>query len=180
VPCDASTNGEIDPSMVEVAGQWWLLDKTNGNGVGKPTIFYSQRIGPDGFPFGPRFALLTSDQPWEMGMIEAPSLIQNPATGQWWIVFSAGSNDIKDPTYQIFTAPCDGAAGPCHIHSVVKLVSRNAQGAAPGEEYAFEAKGGQAWIAYNPGGYFAAPVLRPLALVKLDFDDLGTPYVVTP
>ncbi len=180
VPCDASTEGEIDPSMVEVAGQWWLLDKTNGNGAGKPTTFYSQRVGPDGMPYGPQYMLLTSDQPWEQGMIEAPSLIRSPLTKQWWLVFSSGSSDYHSPTYQIFTTPCDGPAGPCHIQSVVKLVGSSPQGAAPGEEYAFRGPDGQAWIAYNPDGYFFPPATRPLALVKLDFDHHGTPYVVTP
>jgi hypothetical protein len=180
VPCDVGDNGDIDPSMALLSGQWWLLDKSNGNAVGKATKFFSQRIGPDGMPTGPRFTLLTSDQPWEAGMIEAPSLIQNPTTGQWWLVFSAGSVDVNNPTYQIYATPCDGAEGPCHIGRVVKLVSRNAQGAAPGEEYAFDATDGQAWIAYNPGSYFAQPTGRPLALVKLDFDDRGEPYVVTP
>jgi hypothetical protein len=180
VPCDADINGDIDPAMARVSGQWWLLDKTNANAVGKPTTLLSQHIGPDGMPAGPRFTLLTSDQPWESGMIEAPSLVQNSTTGQWWLVFSAGSTDVNNPTYQIYTTPCDGAEGPCHIGRVVKLVSRNAQGGAPGEEYAFDDTDGQAWIAYNPGAFFAQPTDRPVALVKLDFDDRGEPYVVTP
>ncbi len=180
VPCDTDVNGDIDPSPVEVSGQWWLLEKSNGIAVGKPTTFSSQRIGPDGMPFGPRFTLLVSDQPWEVGQIEAPNLIQNPTTKQWWLVFSAGGIDLDNPSYQIYTTPCDGPQGPCHIGSVVNLVTRNAQGAAPGEEYAFDASDGQAWIAYNPGAYFAPPLNRPLALVKLDFDDRGVPFVVTP
>jgi hypothetical protein len=180
VPCDADINGDIDPSMVMISGRWWLLDKTNANAVGKPTTLYSQRIGPDGMPSGPRFTLLTSDQPWEMGLIEAPSLVQSPTTRQWWLVFSAGGADPSNPSYQIYTTPCNGPEGPCHIGSVVKLLSRNAQGMAPGEESAFDAADGQAWIAYNPGAFFAAPTNRPLALVKLDFDDQGEPYVVTP
>lgn len=179
-PCDADLNGDIDPSMAHVSGQWWLLEKTNGNGVGKPTSFLSQRIGPDGMPTGPRVTILTSDQPWEQGMIEAPNLVSNPATGQWWLVFSAGSYDPADPTYQIYTVPCGGPQGPCHSDRVVRLIGPNAQGAAPGEQFTFDAVDGQAWIAYNPGAYFAPPINRPLALVKLDFDDGGTPYVVTP
>jgi hypothetical protein len=180
VPCDTDVNGDLDPSPVKVSGQWWLLEKSNGIAVGKATTFLSQRIGPDGIPFGPRFTLLVSDQPWEMGQIEAPSFIQNPTTKQWWLVFSAGGIDLDNPSYRIYTTPCDGPQGPCHIGSVVKLVSRNAQGMAPGEEYAFDASDGQAWIAYNPGAYFAPPQNRPLALVKLDFNDQGGPYVVTP
>lgn len=180
VPCDADLNGDIDPSMVRIAGHWWLLDKTNANAVHRPTTFFSQRIGPDGMPEGARLTLLTSDQPWESGMIEAPSFVQAPGTGQWWLVFSAGGGDPGAPTYQVYAVPCDGAQGPCRIGEVVKLLSTNSQGLAPGEEYAFDAVDGQAWIAYNPGAFFAAPTNRPLALVKLDFDDQGSPYVVTP
>ncbi len=180
VPCDADTNGDIDPSMVKVSGQWWLLDKTNANAVHQPTTFFSQRIGADGMPEGPRLTLLSSDQPWESGMIEAPNLIQAPRTGQWWLIFSAGGLDPNAPTYQVYAAPCQGVQGSCRSSDAVRLLARNAQGLAPGEEYAFDAVGGQAWIAYNPGAYFAAPINRPLALVKLDFDDQGSPYVVTP
>jgi hypothetical protein len=166
--------------MVRVNGEWWLLCKTDGDAVGQPTTFLSQRIGRDGLPYGPRFTLLTADQGWESGTIEAPNLIQNPGTGQWWLVFSAGNFDPGRPTYGIVTAPCDGPQGPCHIESVIHLVSRNFQGAAPGEEYAFVDPTGQIWIAYNPGGPFDPPNLRPLALVKLEFDTQGQPYVVTP
>lgn len=180
VPCDTGLNGDIDPSMALVAGQWWLLDKTNGNAVGKPTTFFAQRLARDGLPAGPRTALLTSDQPWEQGMIEAPNLIRNPANGQWWLIFSAGSVDPANPTYQIYAVPCDGPTGPCLIGNVVDLVSHNAQGVAPGEEFAFDDASGQGWMAYNPGAYFADPPSRPLALVKLDFGGQGEPYVVTP
>lgn len=179
-PCDSDLNGDIDPALVKVSGQWWLLVKTNANGVGKPTTFLSQRIGPDGMPYGPRYTLLTSDQPWEHGMIEAPSLTRNPVSGQWWLVFSAGSPDPDNPSYQMYMTPCDGPQGPCRIRNAVNLVTRNAQGAAPGEENVFVDPNGQAWIAYNTGGYFTEPSNRPLALVKLDFDDQGAPYVVTP
>ncbi len=180
VLCDTALNGDIDPSLVQVSGQWWLLYKTNANAVNEPTTFLSQRIGPDGLPYGPRLTLLTSDQPWEHGMIEAPSLVRNPVSGQWWLVFSAGDSDPANPSYQMYTAPCDGPAGPCEIRKVVNLVRPNAQGGAPGEENAFVDADGQAWIAYNPGAFFAPPTDRPLALVKLDFDDQGAPYVVTP
>jgi Glycosyl hydrolases family 43 len=180
VPCDASLNGDIDPSMVSASGHWWLLYKTNANAVGRPPTFYSQLIGPDGMPRGPRFVLLTGDQAWEMGMIEAQNLIQDRATGQWWVTFSAGRTEGTDPSYQMYAAPCNGPAGPCYIQGAVRLIGRNAQGAAPGEGYTFDTPDGQAWIAYNPGGYFTAPINRPLALVKLDFDDEGEPYVVTP
>jgi hypothetical protein len=180
IPCDVQVNGDIDPSMVNVAGQWWLLDKTNANGVGRPTTFFSQRLGPDGLPSGARFTLLTSDQPWEAGMIEAPSMVKDPSGNQWWIVFSAGRTTPNNPTYQIYIAPCDGVEGPCHAQRAAKLIGPNTQGAAPGEENVFVAADGQLWIAYNPNGFFIASSDRPLALVRLEFDRLGEPFVASP
>jgi Glycosyl hydrolases family 43 len=182
VSCDTSLNGDIDPSPELINGEWWLLYKTNANNpmVHQPTTLYSQRIGTDGMPYGPRFVLLTSTQPWEGGLVEAPKFVQNPKSKQWWLVFSSGSFDQHNPTYQIYTTPCDGPEGPCHIGGVVLLVHKNRQGSAPGEEDAFVALDGQIWIAYNPAGPFLQPDIRPLALVKLDFDEQGEPFVVTP
>ena len=62
----------------------------------------------------------------------------------------------------------------------MQLIGGSAQGIAPGEGNTFVDATGQAWIAYNPDAYFPSPAIRPLALVKLDFDDEGEPYVVTP
>jgi hypothetical protein len=181
IPCDDALAGDIDPSMVEVGGQWWLLDKTNANGVNEPTTIYSQQIGPDGLPSGPRYALVTSDLPWESGLVEAPNLISNPSTKQWWLVFSAGNfNAAIDPTYKIVAAPCDGPSGPCHESGIRSLVVGNAQGVTPGEQDAFVGADGQRWLAYNPGGPWGAPLQRPMALVSLNFDTNGVPYVFTP
>jgi arabinan endo-1,5-alpha-L-arabinosidase len=182
VPCDTALNGDIDPTPEFIDGQWWFMYKTNANNpmVHQPTTIFSQRIGADGMPYGPRVALLTSTQPWEGGLVESPNFVQDPGSKQWWLVFSSGRFDKSDPTYQIYTVPCDGPAGPCHIDRVVLLVRKNAQGLAPGEQFAFTAPDGQAWVAYNPDGPFLPPGIRPLALVKLDWDAQGEPYVVTP
>jgi hypothetical protein len=56
----------------------------------------------------------------------------------------------------------------------------NSQGVTPGEEDAFVDADGQRWIAYNPAGFWADPVHRPMGLVGLDFDINGVPYVFTP
>jgi hypothetical protein len=181
VPCEEAVGGDIDPSMVRVGSQWWLLDKTNANAVAKPSTINSQEIGPDGMPFGPRYTLLTSDLPWENGLVEAPNLVSNPATNQWWLVFSAGNYDTAtSPTYRISAAPCDGPSGPCHESRIRYLVVGNAQGVTPGEQTAFVGADGQRWISYNPAGFWADPVHRPAALVGLDFDINGVPYVFTP
>ena len=77
-PCDLLVGGGIDASPFKVGNQWWLVDKTNANSVGRPTVFYSQQIGSDGELTGPRYGILTSDLPWEEGLIEAPNFVENP------------------------------------------------------------------------------------------------------
>ncbi len=178
LPCDVALNGDIDPTMVRSGGQWWLMYKPNANAVGEPDSFISIEIGPDGWVTGPSHVVMTATQPWEADMIEAPSMVQN--RGQWWVVFSVGNPVGVVPTYHIAAAPCDGLAGPCHIGEVVSLVTSNLQGNAPGEQSVFTDTGGQIWVAYNPSGFSRRGDVRPLALVRLDFDHEGSPYVAPP
>ena len=124
--------------------------------------------------------MLVSNQLWEAGMIEAPSMVRNQSTGRWWVVFSAGSFSKILPTYEVVAAPCGGLTGPCNINQVVDLVSTNEQGPGPGEQSVSIDRNGQAWMPYNPAGPFHDPYFRPLAQVKLDFNLQGRPYVVTP
>ena len=176
-PCDALIGGDIDPSPFEVGDQWWLVDKTNGNSVGRSTTFYTQRIGRNGELVGPRYAILASDLSWEEGMIEAPNFVQSP-NRRWWLILSGGYFGPTDPTYRIAAVPCAGPKGGCDESGLTFLVDANRQGDAPGEQDAFVDQNGQWWLAYNPSGP-AAPS-RPLALVKLNFDARGIPYVSTP
>lgn len=177
---DLNQDGDIDPTMADSGGVWYLIYKVNGNTFRMATKFISMKLGSDGLPVGPEHLLLVSDEDWEGGMIEAPSLILNAANGQWWAVFSAGSFSKTDPSYEIVATPCRGLGGPCNINEVVDLVGTNQQGAGPGEQSVSVDQYGQAWIPYNPAGPFHNPFLRPLAQVKLDFNLQGLPYVVTP
>jgi Glycosyl hydrolases family 43 len=176
-PCDLLVGGDIDPSPFKVGSQWWLVDKTNANSVGRPTVFYSQRIAPNGEPIGQRYAVLTSDLPWEEGLIEAPNFVESP-DHHWWLIFSGGDFDLTRPTYRIAAVPCAGPEGGCDESRLTLLIGSNSQGTAPGEQEAFVDRTGQWWLAYNPDGP-GAPT-RPLALVKLNFDVKGIPYVSTP
>ncbi len=176
-PCDALIGGDIDPSPFEVGDQWWVVDKTNANSVGRSTTFYTQRIGRNGELAGPRYAILASDLPWEEGMIEAPNFVQGP-NRRWWLIFSGGWFGPTDPTYRIAAVPCAGPKGGCDESRLTFLVDANQQGYAPGEQDAFADQNGQWWLAYNPSG--PAALSRPLALVKLNFDARGIPYVSTP
>jgi hypothetical protein len=179
-PCDLLVGGDIDPSPFKVGNQWWLVDKTNANPLGLPTVLYSQRIGTNGELSGPRYPILTSDLPWEDGLVEAPNFVESPEH-QWWLVFSGGNRDLTGPlptTYRIAAVPCRGPEGGCDESELTVLVEGNQQGAAPGEQEAFQDQSGQWWLAYNPDG--PSSPNRPLALTELNFDAAGIPYVSRP
>jgi arabinan endo-1,5-alpha-L-arabinosidase len=177
---DFTMDGDIDPSMTEDDGTWYLIYKINGNTFGKPTEAIAEKIGPTGLPIGPEHLLLESGLSWEAGMVEAPRMIQNQSNGRWWLVFSTGSFSNLDPSYEIEAVPCHSITGPCYIDQVVALVATNVQGHGPGEESLSTDQYGQTWMPYNPEGPFRDSALRPLAQVKLDFNLQGEPYVVTP
>ena len=81
-------------------------------------------------------------------------------------------------TYRIAAVPCAGPEGGCDESRFVFLVGGNRAGIAPGEQDAFVDQHGQRWLAYNPDGPDVPD--RPLALVELNFDTRGVPYVSTP
>jgi hypothetical protein len=188
---DLKTGGSIDPQPVEDgSGQWWLLFKQDRNQLSLPTTIDSVRLGVDGLPTGPMHVLLTADQPWQHGLIEAPGMIQDPVTKRWWVTFSAGKfsggdrSDVYQPgestNYQIVAAPCRGPGGPCTMSDLVHLVSSNQQGTGPGEQSVFVDADGVTWMAYNPIAPFLAPAHRPMALVRIGFTSRGVPYAARP
>ena len=178
--CPAAAGGDIDPEPVRARdGTWWLTWKYNGNVSGQPTALLSMQLGSNGEPVGPVHTLLTSDQPWEAGMLEAPSFVEDQVTGTWWLTFSAGDFGTPD-TYQIAAVPCASLGGPCDDADPVHLVSTNSQGPGPGEQSTFTEFNGDMWMVYNPNGPFVDPSDRPLAVVRLGFDAAGNPYVGSP
>jgi hypothetical protein len=178
--CASTTGGDIDPEPVRARdGSWWLTWKYNGNVTGQPTALLSVQLGADGRPTGPVNTLVTSDQPWEVGMVESPSFVQDEETGTWWLTLSGGDFGTPD-SYQIAAIPCASLAGPCYDAYTVHLVATNTQGVGPGEQSTFTESDGAMWMLYNAAGPFRDPALRPLALVRLGFTTAGLPYVGDP
>ena len=178
--CPVAQGGNIDPTPIQDrSGQWWLTYKFNGNVVGQPTVLRSVQLGSDGRPTGPVHDLLTSDLPWEAGLIEAPSFVLNPDTNLWWLTFSAGDFGAGR-TYQVVAVPCYGLGGPCVEGYLTHLVAANAQGQEPGEQSVAVGRDTSRWLLYNPAGPFADPALRPLAVARLGFDAAGVPYLGDP
>ncbi len=108
--CDAPEGGSIDAStFVDADGSRWLLWKTDGNRLGRPSVLKSVRLDGDGRPVGPVSVLLRSGMWWEHGVIESPELVRGAAG--LVLVYSGGR--WNDHTYAVGTARCDTPAGPC-------------------------------------------------------------------
>lgn len=109
--CELDAGGAIDPSfLVTGEGTIRLLYKTDGNCCGVATSIRTVSLDETATSVvAEARTLLTADQPWEGGIVEAPSMI---AVGdRWLLLYSA--NDWEDAAYAVGAAWCDTAVGPC-------------------------------------------------------------------
>jgi arabinan endo-1,5-alpha-L-arabinosidase len=110
--CDLDHGGSIDPSFVaDGAGRRWLLYKDDGNCCGLPTALHTVPLNPSATALaGSPALLLTADQPWEGGLVEAPSMAE---VGDRWLLLYSG-NRWDTAGYAVGAAWCDTPVGPCH------------------------------------------------------------------
>ncbi len=109
--CPYQEGGAIDPSIyVRSDGTPWLLWKSDGDCCNQPTYIYSQQLSPDGLStVGIPHELIGATQPWEGGLVEAPSMIKENSV--YWLFYSA--NLWGTPNYSIGIAACTSVIGPC-------------------------------------------------------------------
>ena len=109
--CPIDLGGAIDPSVfVDGSGAPHLLWKSDGNCCGLPTRLFTQPLSADGRQLtGPPVELLTADQPWEGGVVEAPAMVE--AGGATFLFYSG--NAWNSAAYAIGYATCAGPEGPC-------------------------------------------------------------------
>ncbi len=167
--CQSALNGSIDPSpFVDAAGTPYLQWKSNG-GAGHPATIWSQQLTASGTSFAASSPteLLTADQAWEGGVIEAPDLVFS--AGRYFLFYSG--NDWNNADYAIGVATCRDPAGPCTDLTSQPILSSGPGMAGPGGESVFFDASGTPWIAFHawvPGavGYpnSRALYLRPLSL----------------
>jgi beta-xylosidase len=178
--CQLEHFGSIDPrTFVDPKRRLWLLWKSDDNAeftASTHTTIYTQRLSSNGLHLlGKPIALLTANQPWEGGIIEAPDMIF--AGGRYWLFFSA--NWFNQPSYGIGLAQCAGPAGPCKPSLSGLWLTSNAQGAGPGEETLFF-DGSRWWLLYAPYATdHQYQTSRPAVLARLVFGPKG-PRVVRP
>ncbi len=157
--CPAGSSGAIDPSpYTDGSGNLylsWVSDgdgSTNGNG---PAI-WAQQLFPSGrWLVGSPSELIHSDQPWEAGVVEGPSVLYE---GGLFYLFYSGNN-WSSAKYAIGYAVCQGPLGPCAKPSSVPLLSSEGAMAGPGGPSVFADQQGALWLAFH--AYVAPDVGYP-------------------
>ena len=173
--CQAALGGSIDPSaFVDAGGAPYLEWKSGGPGTSR---IWSQPLAPSGTSFAPGTTptlLLTPDQPWEAGTVEAPDLVE--AGGHYDLFFSG--NDWNTAGYAVGVARCAGPLGPCADTSPNPILSSGAGLAGPGGESVFADTSGSFWIAFHAWipGAVGFPNSRDLYVRRLDLS-AGVPAV---
>ncbi|WP_436795055.1 family 43 glycosylhydrolase [Actinospongicola halichondriae] len=118
--CDADPNGSIDPDVyVDLAGNAYLMWKSEGVPGSAPTRIWSRKLNGDGSAFAPgskRRMLLETTANWEMsnpstgaGLVENPSMVL--FQGKHYLFYSG--NEFRTSAYGQGYATCSGPLGPC-------------------------------------------------------------------
>jgi hypothetical protein len=144
--CPTNLGGAIDPSVfVASDGTPWLLWKGDGDCCHLPTEIYIQQLSSDGLSVvGPPHALLGATQPWEGGLVEGPSMVEN--NGQFWLFYSA--NSWGTPNYAIGVARCASITGPCTKPLNGPWLASERGGKGPGGQEFFQV-GGLVWMVHH-------------------------------
>lgn len=159
--CPVELGGAIDPSpFVADDGSAFLYWKNDGNCCGVPAQLWVQPLAADGRSLtGTATALLTADQAWEGGVIEAPSMAE--LDGALFLFYSA--NAWNTAAYAIGYATCASPTGPCTKVLDHPWLGSSEKAAGPGGQEVFRDARGRtrlvfhAWdaehVGYANGGY---------------------------
>ncbi|MCA1653121.1 MAG: glycoside hydrolase family 43 protein [Sphingomicrobium sp.] len=155
--CQTELGGTIDADAFRDAdGKLYLYFKNDGNGVGKSSAIWGQRLSDDGMSLiGQPIALARGGRPWEQKLIEAPSMVRSPSGYQ--LFYSGGyygwNPDQNISPYAIGYATCTSPLGPCAdagenpiLHSFKDRQAGCISG--PGHQAIFQAAG-RSFIAFH-------------------------------
>ncbi len=175
--CQKSLGGSIDPaSFLDTNGTPYLLWKSGGPGSSK---IWAQQLAPSGTSFSPGTnptALLSPDQGWQAGTVEAPELVVNG--GRYFLFYSG--NNWNSGNYAVGVATCTGPLGPCTDASPTPVLASGPDVAGPGGEAVFADTSGTYWMAFHAWapGAVGFPNSRDLYLRRVDFSG-AVPSVAT-
>jgi hypothetical protein len=146
--CQRDLGGSIDPSVVrDGSGALHLLWKNDGNCCGLPTSLWEQAMSPDGMHLlGTPHRLLSADQAWQQGNIEAPAMTRAAGHG-WWLFYSGGSWRTAD--YATGVAYCAKVEGPCREVMAGPFLASTTNLRTPGGLDFFHDGQGRVWVAFT-------------------------------
>lgn len=144
--CQRDLGGSIDPDTVTVGATTYLLWKSDGNCCGQTTSIWIARLSADGRALVEAAApLIRSDQSWEQGVVEAPSMIQHE--GSFYLFYSGGRWDRA--SYGIAYAVCDSVYGPCVKPASQPLLGSYGDVLGPGGADVFTTRNGSTYVVYH-------------------------------
>jgi beta-xylosidase len=173
--CQTDEGGSIDASPFRDAdGTLYLYWKNDGNCCMQATYLYVQTLSEDGMTLtGEPVQLLRNDEPWEGGVVEAPTML--PYDGRYYAFFSG--NGYAGEKYAVGYAVCETPMGPCEDAEENPILASDLTTTplvvGPGHQTLIVDDTGQWWIVYHvwqvtPGGALTAN--RQVWLDKLVWD----------
>lgn len=102
--------GHIDPTFFRDAdGSQYVLFKSDGNAIGKPTPIWIAPVNDDGTAFtGAAVQAITNDQQWEGAVTEGPWLVRD--SNGYWLFYSG--NAYNTNAYAVGIARASSVMGP--------------------------------------------------------------------
>ncbi len=146
--CSSDPMGSIDPCWLKWGRKVYLCWKNAGVKGSKPTEIMIRRMTRDGLRFKPgseEHVLLTTAQPWEGNVIEAPSLVRY--AGRLYLFYSG--NHYETSSYAVGYAVCASPTGPCSRVRDTPLMASGAGIAGPGAQVGFKDAEGTLRMAYS-------------------------------
>jgi hypothetical protein len=145
--CQPTLGGDIDPSPFRRAdGASYLVTKTDGNSVPRPTTLQNRRLSENLWSFAPgtpTTLLGSGAAPWERGVVEGPDLVD--LGGRLHLLFSGG--DFASASYGEGQALCAATNRLCVRNG--RLLDSPTFGGGAGGASAFEAGTGGAVLAWH-------------------------------
>jgi hypothetical protein len=168
--CQTTQGGSIDPStFVDTNGTPYLIWKSNGQ-AGQPATLWSEMLDAagTGFAADTPTLLLTPNNAWEKGTVEAPDM--ESVNGRDYLFFSG--NSWNTANYAVGLTICSGPLGPCNQDVPSPMLASGSTMSGPGGESLFTDGSGNLWMAFDawlPGGV-GYPHSRALYIRQLNYN----------
>jgi beta-xylosidase len=148
IVCSKDTRGSIDPDLIRVGKRNYLIWKNSGIKRVKPTKIWIRRLNARATAFQPgsrAHRLLTTAQPWEGNVIEAPDMIRYQ--NRFYLFYSG--NTYTTDRYATGYAICKTVHGPCKRARRSPLLATNNVVVGPGGAAPFVDLEGRLRLAYH-------------------------------